>query len=99
MQSQVSSSNVSSYEGDTISIYTLKNFVRKEMQYFSLNLMIQTEFCEGETLKSYLGERKTINRAENLKIFSQIVAGVISIHEANIIHRDLKPENIFLDAN
>jgi eukaryotic-like serine/threonine-protein kinase len=40
-----------------------------------------------------------ISREENYKIFSQVINGVITIHEANIIHRDLKPENIFLDEN
>lgn len=38
-------------------------------------------------------------REDNYKIFSQIINGVITIHDANIIHRDLKPENIFLDEN
>lgn len=42
-------------------------------------------------------EREEISEKENFKIFSQIINGVITIHEANIIHRDLKPENIFLD--
>lgn len=43
--------------------------------------------------------KSQINRENSLKIFSQIVNGVIIIHESNIIHRDLKPENIFLDEN
>ena len=40
-----------------------------------------------------------MSREENLKIFSQLVDGVITIHQANIIHRDLKPDNIFRDKN
>ena len=89
--------NDSSYEGDTLSIYTIKNFVKKDQPYISLNLMILTEYCSGETLKSYLSQRKAISKKDNFDIFSQIVNGVITIHGANIIHRDLKPENIFLD--
>lgn len=40
-----------------------------------------------------------ISRENNLKIFSQIIEGVLTIHSANIIHRDLKPDNIFMDEN
>jgi translation initiation factor 2-alpha kinase 4 len=43
--------------------------------------------------------RPSIDRKTNFKIFSQIIEGVIAIHEAGIIHRDLKPDNIFLDDN
>lgn len=31
----------------------------------------------------------------NLKIFSQLVEGIIAIHKKKLVHRDLKPENIF----
>ena len=62
--------------------------------------MIQTEYCSGETLRTFLVARKSqINRHQNFKIFEQIITGVIIIHESNIIHRDLKPENIFLDEH
>ena len=40
-----------------------------------------------------------ISRETNLKIFSQMIEGVLTIHSANIIHRDLKPDNIFMDEN
>lgn len=40
-----------------------------------------------------------ISRENNLKIFSQMIEGVLTIHSANIIHRDLKPDNIFMDEN
>jgi len=39
----------------------------------------------------------TIDRGENLELFSQIVNGLVEIHKNNVIHRDLKPENIFID--
>ena len=82
------------------SIYTINNYLEKRERYISLNLMIQTEFCSGQTLKNYIEKRmKNIDRKMNFQIFSQLVEGVITIHKANIIHRDLKPENIFLDKN
>ena len=40
-----------------------------------------------------------ISRENNLKIFSRMIEGVLTIHSANIIHRDLKPDNIFMDEN
>ena len=80
-------------------MYTLQQLIKQEKPFISLNLMIQTEYCSGKTLKEYLYERPEINETENFNIFSQIINGVITIHEASIIHRDLKPENIFLDDN
>ena len=80
-------------------MYTLQQLIKQEKPFISLNLMIQTEYCSGKTLKEYLYERTEINETENFNIFSQIINGVITIHEASIIHRDLKPENIFLDDN
>lgn len=81
-------------------LYTLQKFIRTNQDYISLNLMIQTEYCSGQTLKDYIKNRKgKIDREMNFKIFSQMLEGVITIHEANMIHRDLKPENIFLDEN
>lgn len=91
--------DASSYDGGSISIYTLQQLIKKETPYISLNLMIQTEYCSGETLKTYLNNRNGISRRNNFEIFQQIINGVITIHEGNIIHRDLKPENIFLDEN
>ncbi|CDW72224.1 protein kinase domain containing protein [Stylonychia lemnae] len=88
------------YDGGSISMYTLQQLIRQEKPYISLNLMIQTEYCSGQTLKDYLMKRGSkIDRHYNFKVFSQLVNGVATIHDANIIHRDLKPENIFLDEH
>lgn len=88
------------YDGGSVSLYTLQQFIKQQVPYISLNLMIQTEYCSGQTLKEYILKRGSkINRPQNFKIFQQIINGVHTIHEANIIHRDLKPENVFLDEN
>ena len=47
----------SSYDGDTSSMYTLQQLVKKDKMYISLNLMIQTEYCGGQTLKDFLHRR------------------------------------------
>ncbi len=74
--------------------------MKNKQPYISLNLMIQTEYCSGLTLKKFIKNRQSkIDRKQNYQIFSQIVDGVLTIHQANIIHRDLKPDNIFLDKH
>eukprot|EP00347_Sterkiella_histriomuscorum_P009058 403342686 len=90
----------SHYIGGSLSMYTLQELVKQDKPFISLNLMIQTEYCSGQTLKDFIENRgPQIDREYNYRIFSQIVNGVMTIHDANIIHRDLKPENIFLDEH
>ena len=71
-------------------------------------MMIQMEYCSGQTLECVLDLRNLkegfgfspagpIDRNSNFQIFSQIVNGIVEIHHNNVIHRDLKPENIFID--
>ena len=74
---------------------TLKNFIHQDKQFITLYLYIQTAFCPGETLASYLYKRDKIDPKMNLKILAQLVEGIIAIHKKKLVHRDLKPENIF----
>ena len=77
---------------------TINEYIKVGQPFIALNLMIQTEYCSGNTLRDFiLARRGKVSRKDNLKLFSQIVDGVITIHQASIIHRDLKPDNIFLD--
>ena len=67
------------------------------------------EYCSGQTLEDKLNKRNVIegfgfienggpiDRNQNLKIFSQIINGMVEIHKNDVIHRDLKPENIFIE--
>jgi len=46
-------------------------------------------------LEDHLNSSK-INRKDKLRLFSEILTGLIGLHERGIIHRDIKPANIFL---
>ena len=93
--------------------FSINHYMRKKQPFQSVNIMIQMEYCKGQSLEKYLRHRnrsseeggfwdkatKTglIDRRQNLSIFSQVVNGMHEMHKANVIHRDLKPENIFID--
>ncbi|KAL7889597.1 hypothetical protein AOLI_G00018550 [Acnodon oligacanthus] len=63
-------------------------------------LYIQMEFCEGETLRKWIGgrnshpEKHPERRQDALQIMKQALEAVKYIHSKCIIHRDLKPANI-----
>lgn len=75
--------------------------------------MIQMHYYNQNTLQQFLtsrnskpgnelanvGDSGVIDRAQNYKILSQMVAGLAEIHACGIQHRDLKPENVFLNRN
>lgn len=107
------SSSLDSDESDeeefsNFSQLTLNNFLKKKMDYQSVNMMIQIEYCSGSTLKDFLAKRNekpgfgflsqdgVIDRSENLAIFTDVINGMAEIHKNFILHRDLKPENIFI---
>ena len=62
------------------------------------------EFCDGETLKSFIDKHRKNNLFIEEKIIkniiSQICMGIKEIHHnKKIVHLDLKPENIFMNDN
>lgn len=57
-----------------------------------------TEFIEGQTLRSLMGERG-MDFSQRLNIAQQIVAALGAAHSARIVHRDLKPENIMVRSD
>ncbi|UJR38773.1 hypothetical protein I4U23_031438 [Adineta vaga] len=73
------------------------NVERKPVAYIIM------ELCKSETLKDRLVPEYLMNngleRIEALRIFSQIVEGIIYLHEKRLIHRDLKPDNIFFSLD
>ncbi len=56
---------------------------------------IATEFVEGLTLRTRLGQRP-MAKQEALDIALQCALGLEAAHQAGIVHRDVKPENILV---
>ena len=59
---------------------------------------LATEYVDGETLRHYKAGTK-LKLAEIIDIGTQILAALVSAHEAGIIHRDIKPENVMIRRN
>ena len=49
------------------------------------------EFCEGGDLYDYISEYRRLPVEDALKIFRQIVAGLLYCHQHFVIHRDVMP--------
>lgn len=61
------------------------------------NVYILLEICENNSLMSMLKKRRYFTEPEAKYFITQIIGGVIYIHDFGVIHRDLKLGNIFLD--
>jgi serine/threonine protein kinase len=74
--------------------------IEKEKDFITLNVMIQMEFCTGDTLRALLDDRDyKVNRKVVYHLFKQLLCGLQHIHEEGLIHRDIKPANIFIDKS
>jgi serine/threonine protein kinase len=61
-------------------------------------LFIVLEFMACGTLLNYTNRRQRLSESTARALFSQILAGLTSLHaERHVIHRDIKTENILLD--
>ncbi|WP_329955842.1 Stk1 family PASTA domain-containing Ser/Thr kinase [Calidifontibacillus erzurumensis] len=58
---------------------------------------IVMEYIEGQTLKQYIQQKKTLTVEEVIDIMKQITAAIEHAHQNQIIHRDIKPHNILID--
>eukprot|EP01113_Clastostelium_recurvatum_P032458 TRINITY_DN4177_c0_g1_i1.p1 TRINITY_DN4177_c0_g1~~TRINITY_DN4177_c0_g1_i1.p1 ORF type:complete len:718 (+),score=162.91 TRINITY_DN4177_c0_g1_i1:287-2440(+) len=61
-------------------------------------LFLILEYVEGGELFDYLINKGTLEPAEALHFFQQLIRGLDHCHTHIICHRDLKPENLLLDA-
>ncbi|EAR84711.1 tyrosine kinase domain protein (macronuclear) [Tetrahymena thermophila SB210] len=57
---------------------------------------IITEFCQKGNLFNFF-KQNNIKKEEIIEICSQIIEGLIAIHDKNIVHSDLKPQNILIN--
>ncbi|KAH7118745.1 membrane-associated tyrosine [Dendryphion nanum] len=67
---------------------------------FNNHLYIQMEFCENDTLSTFLcthGYKGYMDAFRVWKIALELSSGLKYIHDHNIIHLDLKPANIFVN--
>ena len=60
----------------------------------SMNYIV-SEFIEGETLRSLVGD-SSAKISQMLDIVAQIAGALAAAHAERIIHRDIKPENIMV---
>ena len=56
------------------------------------------EYVEGQTVRSYLMEKKALSAHEMAELMEQVLDALVCAHEKGIVHRDLKPQNIMVSA-
>lgn len=62
-------------------------------------VFIVMEFIDGNTLRDYLFERRTLSLDEVLRYLIPVVGALAEAHDKGIIHRDIKPENILISKD
>ena len=64
-------------------------FYENDTVYFTMG------YLEGETLKSYLRQKK-LSEGQAVKVWQDISNALMASHSMNILHRDISPDNIML---
>ncbi|KAH3718184.1 hypothetical protein DPMN_060983, partial [Dreissena polymorpha] len=68
----------------------------KEVYETPQELILITEYCAGGELFTECILEEKFNEADVRLLMSQILEGLVYLHEKNIVHLDLKPQNILL---
>ncbi|XP_052799636.1 probable serine/threonine-protein kinase fhkE [Mya arenaria] len=68
----------------------------KEVYETPQELILITEYCAGGELFTECVLEEKFNEADVRLLMSQILEGLVYLHEKNIVHLDLKPQNILL---
>jgi serine/threonine-protein kinase len=61
-------------------------------------LAIVMDYVPDGNLRSYLAAHAPLSRASYLDITSQVLVGLVAVHDAGIVHRDIKPANLLVDS-
>ena len=73
------------------------------MEFFQKDdaFYIILEYCEGGTLRQYLGTKKNkrLGEWEVKKIIKELLNGYKELRDINITHRDLKLDNLLLTSS
>ncbi|OHS97602.1 AGC family protein kinase [Tritrichomonas foetus] len=67
-----------------------------------MSFYIQTEFVEGQSLKSFLQAHRTSNSRDTLeyhRILLDMMIALHEIHSAGIVHRDFRPTNVMFRSD
>ncbi len=74
---------------------THENVVRViDFGRFDQGVYVTMEVLQGLTLDALLTEKRTFAVTEATSILSDILEGLVAVHEARVIHRDIKPANL-----
>lgn len=64
-----------------------------------INVYILLEMCSNNSMMNMIRKRKSFTEPEAKYFLTQIMGGVMYMHDIGVIHRDLKLGNIFLHQN
>jgi len=97
------------YYPNLVRIYQLKSLkiVRKDKSIYEIPTTIEEYIPGGKTLRKWIhtklnsieNEPEMVNFIKNLTLLlSQIIDGLLYLHQNNIYHLDIKPDNILIDS-
>jgi len=55
------------------------------------------DYCEGGTLRTWMESDSPLSWEQNLKLITEVLAGLNHAHSRGIVHCDIKPDNILLN--
>ncbi len=65
---------------------------------FGDDAFLATEYVEGPTLSTWLGQKKR-SRREVLAVLLDAGVGLAAAHQAGLVHRDFKPSNVIVSTD